>query len=136
MSEYEEAKARIQSILNELNQCEDSEEEAHDWAHKLDLLLQATDEEIADLQYRAGFLETQNSDLAGHIRGQTCMMCNYLERAICFEQKTDLEKEIATKDAELARLREALEKIAKPEMPVNALVLMKIAQEALKSNDS
>ena len=88
MSEYEEAKARIQPILNELNQCEDSEEEAHGWAHKLDLLLQAAD------------------------------------------------KEIATKDAELARLREALEKIAKPEMPVNALVLMKIAQEALKSNDS
>ena len=43
------------------------------------------------------------------------------------------DKDIATRDAELARLREALEKIEKPEMPVNALVLMKIAQEALKS---
>ena len=53
-----------------------------------------------------------------------------------FEEITRLENGIATKDAELARLREALEKIAKPEMPVNALVLMKIAQEALKSNDS
>ena len=50
MSEYEEAKARIQPILNELNQCEDSEEEAHGWAHKLDLLLQAADKEIADIK--------------------------------------------------------------------------------------
>lgn len=33
---------------------------------------------------------------------------------------------------EIERLRETLRKIAAPTMPVNALVLMKIAQEALK----
>lgn len=96
MSAYEEAKARILPILDELNQCEDSEEEAHDWAHKLDLLLQAAD------------------------------------------------KEIATKDAELARLREALDN-AEDRLGIGLTEdnliqamhdAMAIISEALKSHDS
>ena len=89
MSEYQDAKARIQPILNELNQCEDSEEEAHDWAHKLDLLLQAADKEIA---------ERYKNEAKWRLRAAQ------LER-----EKADA---IATKDAELARLREALQRIS------------------------
>ena len=33
----------------------------------------------------------QLSDMAGHITGMTCVMCNYLERATCYDQKTDLQ---------------------------------------------
>lgn len=50
MDKWEKAKKPIILIINELNQCEDSEEEAKVWAHRLDLGLQAADAEITRLK--------------------------------------------------------------------------------------
>lgn len=39
----------------------------------------------------------QLSDMAGALSGSTCIMCNYLERADCYDQKTNLQ--LALKNA-------------------------------------
>lgn len=35
----------------------------------------------------------QLSDMAGHITGMTCMLCNNIERAVCYDKRTEVEKE-------------------------------------------
>ena len=56
----------------------------------------------------------------------------------CITEVIAADKEIATKDAELARLREALEKIANNNAYFmrGARTVCDLAREALKSNDS
>jgi hypothetical protein len=75
--------------------------------------------EIAEKDIMIGHLEVQNSDLAGYVRGNTCMMCNLWERADCFDQKTALEKDKAELEEEIKSLGNAAYAIFKAPFPLH-----------------
>ena len=104
MSSYDEAKAELLYCGIDLNH----EYPEGEYAVIVEAF-KAADTALAEKDIDIGRLEMQNSDLAGHILGMTCNMCNNRERADCFDKKTELEQDNAEKDKELARLNAALD---------------------------